>query len=271
MPATLMPGADLPLTVALLTASANMPAAPPQDSGSTLLTATLTATTNAGAVRADVYGLALTTAIWEPTLGQILTTLGYKLNVGAAQSNANPNRGRTAQQLPGVEPGTDEVAAPLFVRAGTGNVTLTPVARFSPKGVLPFGWYPSGQSTMRNVVGTMADIPDAQTSNKARLVGPPLVGGNATSFDPGTGPFGIWVYTDEATQKYDTGNAANGDYDYSQDSLNSPTNAHRFKAYPLKDSTGTPIANNYLLAVEEATNGDYQDYVFVLGNVGIAP
>jgi hypothetical protein len=31
------------------------------------------------------------------------------------------------------------------------------------------------------------------------------------------------------------------------------------------------IANSYLLAIEEAANGDYQDYVMVLGNAKVAP
>ena len=134
----------------------------------------------------------------------------------------------------------------------------------------PFGWYPSGAPTTRNVVGTMAMTTDPQTSNKARMVQPPLASGG-TTFDPGTQSFGIWVYTDEATQKYDTGTAAYGDYDYTQDALNSPANVHRFKVYPLKDSTGAAVADSFLLACEEAANGDYQDYVFVLRNAKVAP
>jgi hypothetical protein len=117
----------------------------------------------------------------------------------------------------------------------------------------------------------MDEITDPQTSSKARMARPPLAAGSMTSFDPGSASFGIWVYSDELTQKYDTGNASNGDYDYTEDALNAPANVHRFKAYPLKDASGTAVANEYLLAVEEATNGDYQDYVFVLGNVSVAP
>ena len=116
---------------------------------------------------------------------------------------------------------------------------------------------------------------DPQTNDKARMVWPPLAAGSSTTFDPGGGPFGIWVYSDELTQKYalspNSANGVNGDYDYSQDALNAPANVHRFKAYPLKDAAGVTIAQNYLLAVEEATNGDYQDYVFVLTNVNVAP
>jgi hypothetical protein len=197
---------------------------------------------------------------------QILTVLGYKLNVGLAQNNANPNTG-TVQQLPKVEAGTDEIAAPLFRKAATGgNVTLLPVARFSPKGPMPFGWYPMGSPTTHNMVATMASMADAQTSDKARMVLSPITG--STTFDPGAATFGIWVYTDQMSQLYDTGGtASNGDYSYSEDAPNSPSGVHRTKVYPLKDAAGTAVAGSYLIAVEEAGNGDYQDYVFVLSNV----
>ena len=116
----------------------------------------------------------------------------------------------------------------------------------------------------------LASMTDAQTSDKARMVLPPLTG--STDFDPGTVTFGVWVYTDQLSQKYDTGGtASNGDYDYSEDAPNSPANVHRTKVYPLKDATGGTVAGSFLLAVEEAGNGDYQDYVFVLSNVMVAP
>lgn len=264
-PVSVAAGASMPLTVELLTSGTAIPAAPPQNSGGTLLTAILAVTSSAGPAQATVYGLLLTTATHEVTLGQILTTLGIKLNVGLAQNNANPNTG-TVQQLPKVEPGTDEIAAPLYRKTGSGSVTMTAVARFSPKGPMPFGWYPAGTPATRNMAATMASMPDAQTSDKARMMLPPLSG--STAFDPGAGSFGVWVYTDQLSQLYDTGGtASNGDYDYSEDAPNSPANVHRMKVYPLKDSAGIVVAGSYLIAVEEAGNGDYQDYVFILSNV----
>ena len=194
----------------------------------------------------------------------MLTTLGYKLNVGRAQNNANPNSGGV-EQLPKVEAGTDEIAAPLFVKANAGEMmTLSLVARFSPKGPLPFGWYPKGSPSTHNPIATAAQIADGQTSDKARMVLPPVVG--SPIFDPGTATFGFWLYSDQKTQMYDSGSASNGDYVYSEDAPNSPANVHRTKVYPLKDSAGVAIANRYLVTMEEAANGDYQDFVFVLSN-----
>jgi hypothetical protein len=274
LPATLGAGADLSVTLQLSTTGSNLPAAPTnKDLGSTLLTASLSATSSAGSAQATVYGLVLIQDNYEPTLGQILIALGYRLDVGQAQNNWNPNTSMMAANLPGLEAGTDEVAAAHFTKAGAGMVTLTLVARFSPVGALPYGWYPASSSATLNTVGTMSMSTDAQTSDKARMVYPPLQTGSATVFDPGAAAFGIWVYSDQKTEKYNEGgNVVNGDYDYSQDALNVPAGGiHRFKAYPLKNASGTAIAQQYLLAVEEAGNGDYQDYVFVLGNVNAAP
>ncbi len=273
LPATIMPGADMQITVEMMTSGPTLPAAPANfNDGSNLLTAELTATSSAGSSQASVYGLVLIQDNYEPTLGQILTTLGYNLNVGQAQNDWNPNTSMIATNLPGIETNSDEVAAPLFVKAGSSNVTMSVVARFSPVGVLPYGWYPSTNSATRTTVGTMSMIADAQTSNKARMVYPPLVAGSAASFDPGSGPFGLWVYSDQKTQEFgEGGNMTNGDYDFTQDALNSPAGVHRVKTYPLKDATGMAIPQSFLVAVEEAGNGDYQDYVFVLGNVNVAP
>lgn len=71
LPATLAPGADLPVTVQLMTTGATLPAPPTNKNlGSTLVEATLTAMTSSGESTASVYGLVLIQANYEPTLGQ---------------------------------------------------------------------------------------------------------------------------------------------------------------------------------------------------------
>ncbi len=110
-PASIAAGADLAVTVEMATTGAGLPATPPgpapYNSGSNLSEATLTVTTSAGTAQASVYGLLLVQMTYESTLGQILTTLGYKLNVGQAQNDWNPNTSMMATTLPGIETGTD--------------------------------------------------------------------------------------------------------------------------------------------------------------------
>jgi hypothetical protein len=47
-----------------------------------------------------------------------------------------------------------------------------------------------------------------------------------------------------------------------------PANAVRaVRIYPIKDKTGKILNDTYLLCFEEAKNGDYNDYVFVVKNI----
>jgi len=135
------------------------------------------------------------------------------------------------------------------------------------------------------VVATMLSSPrgvDWNTSNYSEMILPPLkAGSNGTTFEPGSTPFGIWTFTNQRTTGNPSSagvpapNVANGDYNYSEDSLNiigtSAPPIHRLRVYPLKDRAGVLVPNSYLLGWEEASNGDYQDFVFVLKNAKPAP
>ncbi len=88
-PAALPAGAELSITVEMSTTGLGLPADPAdKNTGCVMLNGTLTATTDAGNAVASVYGLLLAKVNYEATLGQILTTLGYAINVGKAQNNA---------------------------------------------------------------------------------------------------------------------------------------------------------------------------------------
>ncbi|WP_309572962.1 hypothetical protein [Deinococcus sp.] len=179
----------------------------------------------------------------EPPMGQIADALGIKMNVG----------------WPGLESSTttfplgDEVINPMFVKAGSGTVSMTPVARYSPDGATPFGYFTlSGTAAVRQTVGTLV-AGQYQTLN-------PAVSGS-TTFDPGTAAFG--TYIDPQAYGYK--------FTYTKDSLNEGKTAHAVRVYPFKDSSGVAVANAYLLAFEPSVNGDYQDAVFVIRNVKPAP
>ncbi|MDX2306212.1 MAG: malectin domain-containing carbohydrate-binding protein [Microscillaceae bacterium] len=180
----------------------------------------------------------------EPTLANVVTTLGYNINVGwtTLASNTNP-------ALMG-----EEVNIQLFERAGGGNVGILPVARYSPKESLPFGYYTkSGNTPIHTQVGVLTSA-----GNEHQALFPELSSGN-TSFNPGTAAFGIYVESNSF-----------GRFNYTEDGLNTGGVAHRVRTYPLKNRQGQTIANSYLVCFEDANNGDYQDYMYVLSNVKAA-
>lgn len=211
------------------------------------LSAELTLQSNAGNSAVGLYALSAEgyDGSNEPLLADAATVLGYDLEVGW-----NGLAGGT----PATERG-DETYEPLFQKADTdAPVTITPVARYSPAETLPFGWYTNDAGTTTlNEVGTLADgEPEHQT------LFPPLASGT-TSFDPGNAEFGFYV---------DSG--VFNHVRYTEDELNSIARGARI--YPLDangatDRRGDPTANRYLVGFEDASNGDYQDYVFVISNV----
>ncbi|MDD9204887.1 hypothetical protein PU560_00240, partial [Georgenia sp. 10Sc9-8] len=72
----------------------------------------------------------------EPTFHDVMGTLGYGIDVGWTNLAG------------GMDPAAkgDEVLEPLFVKAGTKPVTMTPLAHYAPKENIPFGWY-TGEGT----------------------------------------------------------------------------------------------------------------------------
>ncbi|CAM3271731.1 Choice-of-anchor D domain-containing protein [Deinococcus saxicola] len=177
----------------------------------------------------------------EPPLAQIVDALNYVVNVG----------GNDLILGTGASPIGDEVAAPLFERASAGQVTLRPVARYSPDGPSAYGTFALDSNVVRpQERGAMVSSGQNQTLN------PPLQSGQ-TTFDPGSDPFGIYLapnnYAKQAT--------------YTLDRLNTGSTRHAVRVYPLKNRAGQAVPNSYLLAFEPSENGDYQDVVFVLENV----
>lgn len=241
LPLTLGAGASVPLQVSF---------AP----GSTLvgaLSATLTIASNDAdtpSLSVGLYGLSTQgeQGSNEPTMHNIVRTLGYAIDVG----------GTGLLLGTGPAPIGEEVLVPLFRRAGPGAVTLTPVARYSPDDLLPFGYY-----TLSGTTPTLHPVATIALDQEQALL-PALVPGGASGFDPGDAPFGLYV----GATSYANRNT------FTQDALNAggPL-AHAVRTYPLKNRVGQPVPNSYLVAFEPASNGDYQDYVFVLSNVVPAP
>jgi len=185
----------------------------------------------------------------EPPLSDVLEVLGYKIDPGWEELGNH-----TEPELQG-----EEVNASLFQASGSEMVEMIPVARFSPDFKLPFGYYtPQGDRMPKlHQVGELAaagDRPEHQITY-------PALSSGTVKFDPVTEIFGIFTYSPTHIA-------------FSEDHLNQkfhPDHAtHATRIYPLRDQDGIRIENAFLVCFEEAKNGDYQDYVFVLKNVELA-
>ncbi|MEP3372053.1 malectin domain-containing carbohydrate-binding protein, partial [Maribacter dokdonensis] len=180
----------------------------------------------------------------EPALQDVVDALGIGVNVGwtSLANGTNP------------APSGDESEVELWVKASDAPVNVTPVGRYSPAEELPFGWYTNTEGVVAlNEVGVLeGEIENAQT------LFPPIVSGDNV-FDPLGAVFGFYVDSNSF-----------GRINYSEDGLNAiqPSGVvHRTRIYPMADRDGNPIENSYLIAFEDASNGDYQDYMFIIDNV----
>jgi hypothetical protein len=181
----------------------------------------------------------------EPALGQIVDALGYGLAVGWTGLTTDVHGGLTG----------DQISAPRFVKAGAGPVTLTPVARYSPDGTIPSGYYTvAGSGQQRTTTETLV-------AGSYQALNPAVTG--TQTFDPGSEAFGIFIDPRAMKTPYPL--------TYTQDSLNTDPSAHSVRTYPLRDRQGVVVAGAFVLCFEPGTNGDYQDAVFVLRNVKPAP
>ena len=178
----------------------------------------------------------------EPPLDACVDTLGYAIDVGGTSLIIGT----------GSAPVGDEVLAPRFQRASPGPITMRPVARFSPDEAVPFGLYlGTGATLVKQQLGVI------QAGQYQTLL-PEVVAGSPLSADPGDVTFGLFT----TTSAHST---------FTEDALNTGTVIHAVRTYPLKNRAGQPVPNSYLVGFEEAANGDYQDFVFVLENVVPVP
>lgn len=178
----------------------------------------------------------------EPPLQLIVETLGYSVDVGSGKLQMDIGQSKLGA----------EVQASMFIRAETGKpVVLIPVARYSPAAAVPVGYYFRNKNNELRYVKT-ATL--SKSGQQHQTIYPELASGNI-AFKPVDIPFGIFVSTESGAL-------------YSEDKLNEQ--AHALRVYPLNDSHDKNMPNSYLICFEEASNGDYQDYVFVLKNVSIA-
>lgn len=193
----------------------------------------------------------------EPSLQAILNLL--EIPVGVGDDNAATLEINSSAALRTSNPLGEQLPIPLFKKAGTGPVTIEPLAAFGPTTVNPmvgFGWYGGGQRNSRRELFTVSAQP-AATAKTVNVV--PI--GN-TTFDPADTVFGFFARWPHFQNRLM----------YSEDSLNTFTGAlpHHVRVYPYRKN-GQRVANAYLVAFEDHFNGfDYQDLVLVVRNVAPA-
>jgi hypothetical protein len=172
----------------------------------------------------------------EPTLQQILESLGYDVDVGSTSLN-----------VPAEKSG-DEILAPTFVRAKPGNVGFYLIARYTADEDSTFGTYSvvSGKPVPRPI-GSAA-------RGHHQTLNPELEGESQTSLDPGNVVFGLFLKVGKRTF-------------YSDDALNTGPRKHLAKVFPLRSRGHELVQDAYVVAFDEDGNGDYQDHVFMMWNV----
>ena len=181
----------------------------------------------------------------EAPISEVVEALGYKINLGW---NTLANHWRPTLQGEEIEPS-------LFQKVTDDVVEIIPVARYSPDFLLNFGFYTNSSSgPQQHQVGVLAkagQFPEHQTLF-------PALGSGKTYFDPKNKVFGLYAISPSHSL-------------YSEDLWNIlfyPTHAtHAVRTYPVKDKVGNLVKNTYLVCMEEAVNGDYNDYVFLIKNV----
>jgi hypothetical protein len=186
----------------------------------------------------------------EPSLQWILDTFQIPVRVGDTDPTTGP------MDFPPAAP-NDEVTAQLLVKAGSGPVTIQPIAVFSNASEpgMRFGFYkyPGSSSSITRTELFTTPSSDVQTLN-------PRVSGT-TNFDPDGDAFGL----------YSQWPAFGGRTATSEDFRNTwETNTARrreMRWYPLKNADGSVVPNAYVMGNEEAANHDMQDGVFIVRNV----
>jgi hypothetical protein len=159
----------------------------------------------------------------------------------------------------------------LFVKAGKGPVTYTPVIALGLETVTRGGWYTPGKEPAApakhelwsyKVKNTTADL------ENNRNLPPPRLEGSTTTFDPGDAPFGLWVSND----------GLNDGGVFTQPRVVAAVNArlarqpYKAMIYPNRDkATGKVVPHSYIIGWEYSTNDDFQDVVCQVDNVDLPP
>lgn len=193
-------------------------------------------------VKLEAIGLNAFEGKNEPPLHLIVEALGIPVQVGGEKLELDVKAASIGSGVP----------AKRFRGIPGKQARVTPLARFSPPGATPFGWVVNDGDL--HELGQLSD--SSQRPDAHQSLFPSLADGvGSVEFTPPAVPFAFYMkghlytaFTDPAL----------------------PSKAripHTTRIYPVTSFQGKPMANTYLIGCEEASNGDYQDAVFLLENV----
>ncbi|WP_035601474.1 DUF1080 domain-containing protein [Haloferula sp. BvORR071] len=182
----------------------------------------------------------------EPALQSVVHALGIPLDVGGTKLELDTNADAIGAGA----------AATGFTAVAGKKVKITPVARFSPPGVTPFGVSVQGQADFE--AGELAD--SSKVADAHQCLFPPMqAGASFVEITPADASFKFWM----KGPKYRSTTGS--------EPVEGATIKHTARIYPVSDFQGRVMENAWLVGFEEAANGDYQDAVFLLENVKPAP
>ena len=184
----------------------------------------------------------------EPPLQEVLDSLGAGVDAGGKKLSLS-----TKEETIG-----ESVAVSRFQPVKGSSVRMTPLARYSPPGVTPFGLIiGEGEQLRLEVLGELANTtkerPDAHQS-----VRPPLSDGKSVVIV--TKPpeqFGLFLDAHKYTSLTFPGKSKGAKI------------KHTARIYPVKAFQGKAVKDAYIVGFEEASNGDYQDAVFLIEGVKV--
>lgn len=182
----------------------------------------------------------------EPPLQEILKALGTGVDAGGPELSLNTEDRKIG----------DSLAASQFEPVEGEQMKLTPLARYSPPGRTPFGFaIEQGKELQLRTLGHLAATTNARPDAHQSLR-PPL-DGDQSSITVAEPPkrFGLFLKAHRYTSLTFPGRSEGASI------------KHTARIYPVKQFEGRAVKNAYLVGFEEASNGDYQDAVFLIEGV----
>ena len=182
----------------------------------------------------------------EPPLKMILEVLGTDVNPGGTELRLDTKENEIG----------DSVLAPSFEPVAGKSFRIQGLARFSPPGITPFGFVlPDGEL---QEIGSLDTVSEKTPDTHQCLLPPTLPTTEGIIVENPPKHFGLFLKARHYTSVTKPGAAKGAKI------------KHTARVYPVKQLLGRDLENAFLVCFEEASNGDYQDAVFLIEGVKIS-